>query len=101
MENIVNLVWSHSAEWHASFGGAGLTREKTTTWVSWKKLTWPLLKLNTDGAIRHGIGARCVGLIRNSSGSWIVGFSRHIGFTSRIAAELWGLREGLALAAEC
>ena len=28
-------------------------------------------------------------------GSWVVGFTRHVGATNSFAAELWGLRDGL------
>ena len=38
------------------------------------------------------------GLTRDHKGSWIGGFSRNIGFTHSLAAELWGLRDGLTLA---
>jgi ribonuclease HI len=38
------------------------------------------------------------GLIRDHAGSWVKGFSRKIGITNSLAAELWGLRDGLILA---
>ena len=38
------------------------------------------------------------GLIKDHRGSWMGGFSRNIGFTHSLAAELWGLRDGLTLA---
>ena len=38
------------------------------------------------------------GLIRNSEGRWIRGFSRSIGYTTSVLAELWALRDGLTLA---
>ncbi|KAL0001603.1 hypothetical protein SO802_015384 [Lithocarpus litseifolius] len=38
------------------------------------------------------------GLIRNSQGNWIKGFSRSIGYTTSVMAELWALRDGLHLA---
>ena len=34
-------------------------------------------------------------MIRDASGSWVVGFSRRIGITSSFEAELWALRDGL------
>ena len=30
-------------------------------------------------------------------GSWVVGFTRHVGATNSFAVELWGLRDGLLL----
>lgn len=38
------------------------------------------------------------GLLRVDRGQWLAGFMRNIGLTSSIAAELWGLRDGLSLA---
>nr|POF04974.1 hypothetical protein CFP56_18430 [Quercus suber] len=40
-------------------------------------------------------GAR---LLRDSNGSWIRGFSRLIGSSSCLLAELWALRDGIAMA---
>ena len=37
------------------------------------------------------------GLIRDSNGRWISGFTRNIGVTSSVEAELWALRDGLSL----
>ena len=37
------------------------------------------------------------GIIRDEHGSWVVGFTRHIGSTNSFVAELWGLRDGLML----
>ena len=56
-------------------------------------------KLNTDGASLGNLGkSGGGGLIRNSQGNWIKGFSRSIGFTTSVMAELWVLRNGLYLA---
>ncbi|KAK8487080.1 hypothetical protein V6N11_033196 [Hibiscus sabdariffa] len=44
----------------------------------------------------HGDGRTiCGGVIRNSNGDWILGFSKFIGFCSVIEAEIWGIVEGL------
>ena len=40
------------------------------------------------------------GLIRVSSGRWVKGFSRSIGFATSIIAEFWALRDGLILASQ-
>ncbi|GKV17362.1 hypothetical protein SLEP1_g27876 [Rubroshorea leprosula] len=39
------------------------------------------------------------GLLRDHLGRWMVGFSRSIGWTTSIAAELWAIRDGLEIAA--
>ncbi|KAL0002935.1 hypothetical protein SO802_016716 [Lithocarpus litseifolius] len=41
--------------------------------------------------------AGCGGVVRDSHGDWMCGFSRHIGITNSFVAELWGLRDGLLL----
>ena len=38
------------------------------------------------------------GLLRDSNGAWVRGFSRLIGFSNVLLAELWALRVGLAMA---
>ena len=37
------------------------------------------------------------GLIRDETGKWIRGYARAIGTTTRAAAELWALRDGIRL----
>jgi ribonuclease HI len=54
--------------------------------------------LNTDGASRGDVTAGCGGLIRNSEGQWLGGFSRNLGCCSAYLAELWGVYDGLCLA---
>lgn len=46
--------------------------------------------INTDGSISSNTGMVGVGgLLRNSAGTWINGFSCKIGKTTSLAAELW------------
>ena len=67
--------------------------------VGWKPPPIGFFKLNIDGSTRSNPGmAGAGGLIRDHRGSWIGGFSRDIGFAHSLAAELWGLRDGLTLA---
>ena len=55
-------------------------------------------KLNIDGLV---IGCMeqsgCGGVVRDKHGSWVAGFTRHVGATNSFATELWGLRDGLLL----
>ena len=39
-------------------------------------------------------------MLRDSNGNWIRGFSHNLGITNSLAAELWGLKDGLLLACE-
>ncbi|GKU97446.1 hypothetical protein SLEP1_g10590 [Rubroshorea leprosula] len=38
------------------------------------------------------------GIFRDHNGSWIYGYSRRVGFTTSLAAELWAIRDGLDIA---
>ncbi|KAK9228923.1 hypothetical protein WN944_021880 [Citrus x changshan-huyou] len=59
---------------------------------------WPWCKLNTDGSCKNIGEAGAGGVIRDSFGNWISGFSMNIGESSMIMAELWSLYQGLSLA---
>ena len=67
--------------------------------VKWIKPGQGCTKLNMDGAVfgdpRKAGGG---GLLRNSEGDWIAGFTRKLGSMYSIMAELWALKEGLSLA---
>jgi ribonuclease HI len=54
--------------------------------------------LNTDGASRGHTVASCGGLLRNSNGYWLGGFSKYLGRYSAYIVELWGVHDGLCLA---
>ncbi|PKI62701.1 hypothetical protein CRG98_016972 [Punica granatum] len=56
-------------------------------------------KLNTDGAVRDLQGvAGAGGILRNSSGGWIIGFMQSLGFSTVTVAELYRVLTGLKLA---
>ena len=66
--------------------------------VKWIKPGQGCTKLNMDGAVfgdpRKAGGG---GLLRNSEGDWIAGFTRKLGSMYNIMAKLWALKEGLSL----
>jgi ribonuclease HI len=66
--------------------------------IAWQSPEDGWICLNTDGASKSGEIAGCGGLLRNSHGQWINGFSRNLGRCSAYIAELWGVLEGLRLA---
>jgi ribonuclease HI len=66
--------------------------------ITWQQPEEGWVVLNTDGASRRDVAAGCGGLLHNSNGQWICGFSRHIGMCSAYLAELWGVIDGLRLA---
>ncbi|KAE8657871.1 hypothetical protein F3Y22_tig00116976pilonHSYRG00007 [Hibiscus syriacus] len=56
------------------------------------------IALNTDGAVSNSTSLGSAGgLLRHSLGNWLRGFSKSLGITSPVHAELWGLFEGLKL----
>ncbi|KAK8689240.1 hypothetical protein V6N13_087962 [Hibiscus sabdariffa] len=56
-------------------------------------------KVNTDGSHLSDSGSSaCDGVIRDSSGLWIRGFTKFIGPCSILEAELWDIHVGLELA---
>lgn len=57
--------------------------------------------MNTDALVINSTGlSRGEKLIRDSSEQWVVGFAKFFCVSSSYAAELWALREGLALCVE-
>ena len=57
--------------------------------------------MNTDGSGQGNLGfVGGGGVLRDSQGNWINGFSMHIGFVTNNAAELWAIRQGLLIAWE-
>ncbi|KAL8143992.1 hypothetical protein V2J09_017024 [Rumex salicifolius] len=71
--------------------------ERREVQISWCPPALGWVRLNTDGAVRDGRAA-AGGVIRDSSGTWLGGFTRSIGICSVPAAELWGILSGLTLA---
>ncbi|KAE8680158.1 hypothetical protein F3Y22_tig00111392pilonHSYRG00374 [Hibiscus syriacus] len=64
----------------------------------WMLPSSPWIRLNTDAAWTETDGrARC-GVAKDSSGTWLFGFSKFIGICLIIDAELWGAFVGLTFA---
>ncbi|GLU12643.1 hypothetical protein SLE2022_293070 [Rubroshorea leprosula] len=75
------------------------SHSSTQKLVKWDKPPAGSFKLNTDGSVINNPGpATSGGLIRDHRGRWIRGFSRKIGIASSLAAEIWGIQDGLLLA---
>ncbi|KAH1057201.1 hypothetical protein J1N35_035266 [Gossypium stocksii] len=55
--------------------------------------------LHSDGAITRDSGyATAGGLIRDSSGNWIVGFTHYLESYSPLEVEFWGILDGVLIA---
>lgn len=66
--------------------------------IHWDKPEERWMKSNTDGSsLGNPRLAGGGGVIRDWTGRWIAGFSRKIGITSSLMAELWAIRNGLML----
>ena len=74
---------------------------RVTIQVHWDKPEQGWMKLNTDGSSLGNPGlAGGGGVVRDWIGRWIVGFTRKIGITTGLLAELWAIRDGLMLCIE-
>ncbi|PNX66909.1 ribonuclease H, partial [Trifolium pratense] len=63
-----------------------------TVFIGWKKPQEGWVKLNCDGAYKDTLElAGCGGLLRDSNGRWLTGYSRKIGTCDALSAEMWGM----------
>lgn len=71
----------------------------TSIHVAWQCPMTGWVKINVDGAVAKRSGqAACGGLIRFAQGKWLSGFRHHVGSSSILVAELWGIWKGLQIA---
>uniref|UniRef100_A0A2N9FM91 RNase H type-1 domain-containing protein n=1 Tax=Fagus sylvatica TaxID=28930 RepID=A0A2N9FM91_FAGSY len=88
-----------ASEFFCLTGGAAIIKSFTMVPVKWHAPPLGWAKLNTDGSSLGNPGlAGGGGVIRDSSGSWLGGFSRYLGHTTSVQAELRALKDGLILA---
>ncbi|KAK4257313.1 hypothetical protein QN277_006916 [Acacia crassicarpa] len=65
----------------------------------WQPPMQDWIKVNVDGAVSlNRSSARCGGVLRDSTGSWVTGFSSYLGICEPQEAEEWALLKGLQLA---
>ncbi|CAL2272822.1 unnamed protein product [Prunus armeniaca] len=93
------LPWYLCAlEWFSACNPTAFLLERSVVHLHWMT---PLgvCKVNTDGSRINSSGfIGAGGLLRDSCGSWIKGFSVNLGYGSIIEAELWGIFWGLNMA---
>jgi hypothetical protein len=90
---------SFALEFYYLIGSYSKVKIRTPIPVKWNPPPVGWFKLNTDGSSLGNPGlARGGGVIRNHLGDWVGGFSRAIGFTTSVQAELRALKDGLLLA---
>jgi ribonuclease HI len=96
--------WNYIVSWVLQYMTADVrsvvlsNRTKVEVSIAWQCPEDGWLSLNTDGASRGEVIAGCGGLLRNSNGQWLGGFSKNLGRCNAYLAELWGVYEGLCLA---
>uniref|UniRef100_A0A7N2LDM8 RNase H type-1 domain-containing protein n=1 Tax=Quercus lobata TaxID=97700 RepID=A0A7N2LDM8_QUELO len=78
---------SQALEYYFCVGKAKNQRNMVIIPIRWNKPPPAWCKLNTDGASLGNPGKSRGGIIRDSVGNWIKGFSRSIGITTSITAE--------------
>ncbi|XVF03450.1 hypothetical protein REPUB_Repub04eG0262600 [Reevesia pubescens] len=70
-----------------------------TIHISWEPPPEGGMKINTDGSSIGNPGpAGAGGLIRDYNGNFLIGFSRKLGITTSMGAELWAIRDALKIA---
>ena len=93
------ICLSQAKEFHFCVSKVNQAAPRIWIPIKWSKPPHGWCKLNTDGASFGNPGkAGGGGLIRDSEGRWLKGFSRAIGHTTSVVAELWAVRDGLNLA---
>ena len=78
---------------------AKIATAKFAILVAWTKPREGWFKLNSNDASFGNPGKAGGGeIIRDRQGAWVRGYAKSIGFTSRVIAKLWALRDELKLA---
>ncbi|KAK6914623.1 Ribonuclease H domain [Dillenia turbinata] len=96
---VARWIMNFSREIRAAISKHSLNCAPREKWVAWLPPAHNNIKLNTDGSVLQQNGhAATGGLVRNSKGEWIAGFSINVGICSVFEVELWGVKEGLRLA---
>ncbi|KAJ1399086.1 Ribonuclease H-like superfamily [Sesbania bispinosa] len=66
--------------------------------ICWSPPPDGCLKWNLDGSIRNSLGATASGgVLRNTTGQWLLGIARKVGCALVIVAELWAFKDATSL----
>ena len=96
--NFYNLMEQRAIEFACCVSNRSCPRPSFLIAVRWEPPSINWHKLNTDGSALGCPGpAGGGGLIRNHLAAWVKGFIRSIGRANSMEAELWEVRDGLAL----
>uniref|UniRef100_A0A2N9I4P7 RNase H type-1 domain-containing protein n=1 Tax=Fagus sylvatica TaxID=28930 RepID=A0A2N9I4P7_FAGSY len=95
----VRSTISFASEFFYLIGNFSKAKHVVSVPVKWATPPLGWFKLNTDGSSLGNPGlAGGGGVIRNHLGDWVGGYSRAIGHTTSVQAELRALKDGLILA---
>ncbi|GKV33503.1 hypothetical protein SLEP1_g42009 [Rubroshorea leprosula] len=99
IQQIKNVILNRVQEF-LKYNSPDITpRKKTVIHIGWSPPPLGFLKLNIDGSAQGNPGmAGAGGIFRDHNGSWIYGYSRRVGFTTSLVAELWAIRDSLDIA---
>jgi ribonuclease HI len=98
LDPLVNAI-SYASEFFYLIGSYSKVKNRISTPIKWFAPPLDGFKLNTDGSsLGNPSLAGGGGVIRNHVGDWVGGFSRAIGVTTSVQAELRALKDGLNLA---
>ncbi|XVF34174.1 hypothetical protein REPUB_Repub18cG0035900 [Reevesia pubescens] len=71
---------------------------KYTTRIKWLRPMPGHVKMNVDASMNRLTGAASAeGILRDSNGDWIMGFTYKVGISNILGAELWGIFQGLQI----
>ncbi|OMO90214.1 Endonuclease/exonuclease/phosphatase [Corchorus olitorius] len=99
--HVVESTRNQIVEFFACSNMANNTSNKRTILIGWVPPPEGYIKINTNGSSQgNPWKAGAGGIIRDSAGSFYVGFSRHLGVATSTSAELWAIRDGLNIAKE-
>jgi ribonuclease HI len=101
MPSLTASTISFASEFFCLWGNGQNLKVSQSISVKWLLPPLGWAKLNTDGASSGNPGpAGGGGVIRDSRGDWVRGFSRSIGLASSVQAELRALLDGLLMTVE-
>ncbi|VVA35374.1 PREDICTED: ribonuclease [Prunus dulcis] len=93
------LIYQYAFEWFSACNPMAILPERSVVLLHWMAPLPGVCKVNTDGSRINSSGLiGAGGLLRDSCGNWIKGFSVNLGYGSVIEAELWGIFWGLSMA---
>jgi ribonuclease HI len=97
LDPVINAI-SYASEFFYLIGSYSKVKNMISTPIKWVAPPLGWFTLNTDGSSLGNPGlAGGGGIICNHVGDWVGGFSRAIGITTSVQAELRALKDGLNL----